>query len=87
MATAVDRRDGEIERLQLIIKKLPRAQFGRRSERLDADQLALALENLDGVRVSQAATRPPHYREKKRNRIASRASHGSGLRQTSQHIP
>jgi transposase len=48
MATAVENRDGEIERLQSIIKKLQRAQFGRRSERLDADQLALALEDLDG---------------------------------------
>jgi hypothetical protein len=32
-ATAVDSRDGEIERHQLLIKKLQRAQFGRRSER------------------------------------------------------
>ncbi|MEH2528435.1 MULTISPECIES: hypothetical protein [unclassified Bradyrhizobium] len=31
MAVVVDSRDGEIERLQLIIKKLQRAQFGRRS--------------------------------------------------------
>jgi transposase len=48
MAAAVEHRDGEIERLQLIIKKLQRAQFGRRSERMDDDQLALALEDLDG---------------------------------------
>lgn len=48
MADVVESRDGEIERLQIIIKKLQRAQFGRRSERLDADQLALALEDLDG---------------------------------------
>ena len=48
MADVVESRDGEIERLQIIVKKLQRAQFGRRSERLDADQLALALEDLDG---------------------------------------
>ena len=57
MAVVVDSRDGEIERLQSIIKKLQRAQFGRRSERLDADQLALALEDLDAdvarIRESQ----------------------------------
>jgi transposase len=47
MAGVVESRDGEIERLQSIIKKLQRAQFGRRSERLDSDQLALALEDLD----------------------------------------
>ena len=48
IASAVESRDGEIERLQLIIKKLQRGQFGRRSERLDVDQLALALEDLEG---------------------------------------
>lgn len=42
MAAAVESRDGEIERLQSIIRKLQRAQFVRRSERLDPDQLALA---------------------------------------------
>ena len=42
MADVVESRDGEIERLQIIIKKLQRAQFGRRSERLNVDQLALA---------------------------------------------
>ena len=47
MAAAVEHRDGEIERLKSIIKKLQRAQFGRRSERLDPDQLALALEEID----------------------------------------
>ncbi|MGD9715096.1 MAG: IS66 family transposase zinc-finger binding domain-containing protein, partial [Thermomicrobiales bacterium] len=47
MAVLVSTRDGEIERLQAIIKKLQRMQFGRRSERLDADQLALGLEDLD----------------------------------------
>jgi transposase len=43
----VEHRDGEIARLRQIIKQLQRAQYGRRSERLDPDQLALALEELD----------------------------------------
>ncbi len=47
MATVVSSREGEIERLQAIIKKLQRMQFGRKSERLDPDQLALGLEDLD----------------------------------------
>jgi transposase len=47
MAAVVERRDGEIERLQQIIKKLQRMQFGRSAERLDPGQLALALEDLD----------------------------------------
>ena len=37
----------EVERLRLIIQRLQRLQFGRRSERLDGDQLALGLEDLD----------------------------------------
>ncbi len=47
MAAVVEHRDGEIERLKLIIKKLQRAQFGCRSERLDDDQLVLALDDLE----------------------------------------
>jgi hypothetical protein len=58
MADVVESRDGEIERLQIIIKKLQRALFGRRSERLDADQLALALEDLDGD-IARIRESPP----------------------------
>ncbi len=47
MAGFVGERDGEIERLKAIIKQLQRAQFGRRSERLDPEQLALALEDVE----------------------------------------
>ena len=47
MAVIVERREGEIERLQQIIKKLQRMQFGRSAERLDPGQLALGLEDLD----------------------------------------
>ncbi len=63
MAAAVESRDGEIERLQSIIRKLQRAQFGRRSERLDPDQLALALEDLDAdiarIRENRPSIHPP----------------------------
>ena len=47
MVAQVETRDDEIDRLQRIIKQLQRGQFGRRSERLDADQLALELDDLD----------------------------------------
>lgn len=47
MASVVEHRNDEIERLQAIIKKLQRMQFGRSAERVDPDQLALALEDLD----------------------------------------
>jgi len=47
MAAVVETRDDEIGRLQRLIKQLQRTQFGRRSERLDPDQLALGIEDLD----------------------------------------
>ncbi len=46
MAVVVETRDDEIGRLQRLIKQLQRTQFGRRSERLDPDQLALGIEDL-----------------------------------------
>ena len=58
MAAAVEHRDGEIERLKSIIKTLQRAQFGRRSERLDPDQLALALEEIDSDLAREEEKRP-----------------------------
>jgi hypothetical protein len=39
----------EIEMLRLLIRPLQSGQFGRRSERLDADQLLLGLEDLEHV--------------------------------------
>jgi transposase len=47
MAHKLEHRDGEIERLRLIVKQLQRNQFGRRSEQLDPDQLALGLEDIE----------------------------------------
>jgi transposase len=45
--TELSRARAEVERLRLIVQRLHRAQFGRRSERLDGSQLALGLEDLD----------------------------------------
>ncbi|MFM8495668.1 MAG: IS66 family transposase, partial [Planctomycetia bacterium] len=49
-------RDTEIERLKLIIAKLQRMQFGRRSEQLveTIGQLELSLEELEAVRAERA---------------------------------
>jgi transposase len=58
MATAVESRDSEIERLRLIIKKFQRTQFGRRSERLDDDQLALGLDDLHTDLAQAEALQP-----------------------------
>ncbi len=48
----------EIERLKLVIHRLTRHQFGRHSERLSADQLALGLEDLDADIARVEAKRP-----------------------------
>jgi transposase len=45
--TSLSEAKAEIDRLNLIIKKLQRNQFGRRAEQLDADQLQLAFEDLN----------------------------------------
>lgn len=64
MAGVVEHRDGEIERLQQIIKQLQRAQYGRRSERLDPGQLALAFEDLDSDVAEVVESRPASLKDK-----------------------
>jgi transposase len=59
MASAVEHRDDEIGRLQLIIKQLQRARFGRRSERIDPEQLALGLEDLETDQARAEAEADP----------------------------
>jgi len=47
LQNAVQQRDAEIDKLQLLIKRLLRHQFGRRSEQLTPDQLQLGIEDLE----------------------------------------
>lgn len=71
IATAIDHRDTEIERLESIIKQLQRMQFGRSSERIDPDQPALGLEDLDSDigRVEEAQPKvPPEAKSPPRRR-------------------
>jgi transposase len=48
----------EIDRLRLIIRQFQRAQFGRRSEQLDPDQMAFGLEDLEADLARAEARRP-----------------------------
>ncbi len=59
LAAGMERRDGEIEKLRLIIRQLQRGQFGRRSERLDPDQLQFGLEELDAD-IARAEAKQPN---------------------------
>jgi len=58
LAADMERRNDEIEKLRLIIRQLQRGRFGRRSERLDPDQLRFGLEELDADVASAEAKQP-----------------------------
>ena len=58
LAAGMEHRDSEIEELRFIIRYLQRGQFGRRSERLDPDQLQFGLEELDGD-IARAEAKQP----------------------------
>src|SRR5919205_2563505 len=52
-----DAAQAEIEKLRLLIRQLQRGQFGRRSEKLDPDQLQLGLEDLEQAAAAAEAAR------------------------------
>src|SRR3954468_14386778 len=71
-----DAAQAELEKLRLLIRQLQRGRFGRRSERLDPDQLQLGLEDLEQTvaaaeaaqeaasRGSDTPPRPPRSRRR-----------------------
>src|SRR3954470_13906772 len=70
-----DAAQAEIEKLRLLIRQLQRNRFGRRSEKLDPDQLQLGLEDLEQTVAAAEATqeevtarsgtlRPPRVRRR-----------------------
>jgi hypothetical protein len=82
-------RDTEIERLTLLIAKLRRMQFGRRSEQREQmlGQLELSLEELESVRAERSAAasaperpaEPPHRPSRKPLPACHRPAHWSQL--------
>jgi transposase len=77
VATAESRRlTGENDQLRHLLRQLQRAQFGQRSERLDRDQMQLALEDIetsladrddnDEGQQNSTADRPADERKKRR---------------------
>ena len=50
-----DAAQAEIEKLRLLIRQLQRGRFGRRSEKLDPDQLQLGLEDLEQAAAAAEA--------------------------------
>jgi transposase len=70
----------EIEKLRLLIRQLQRGQFGRRSERLDPDQLQLGLEDLEQTAAAveaeqEAAARSSTPRAPRRRNLGALPAH------------
>mgnify|MGYP000954219667 CR=1 FL=1 len=59
-ASELAERDSRLERLMAMLQTLRRAQFGRRSEKFDPAQLALALEDLEIVVAAAQADEEKH---------------------------
>src|ERR1700709_1731771 len=75
---AMQQRDAEIDKLQLLIKRLLRQQFGRRSEQLSADQLQLALEDLEQtVAAHEAAQDTAENKQRQRRETRPNRNHGA----------
>jgi len=68
-------RDEEIERLKLLIAKLRRTEFGRKSEKIDweIEQLELKLDELEASRAQRLAVAPSPLAASDVNRAAKRA--------------
>src|SRR4051812_31802336 len=84
LAAECDQLAGQNDRLRHLIRQLQRLQFGRRSEKLDPDQLALALED-----VEQAIAETEAHQEKadpavKRARAGTRRAGRGSL---PEHLP
>ena len=77
----VQEREAENDKLRLLIQRLLRQQFGRRSERLDPDQLQLGLEDLEqaiaeGEAAQDAAAQSDEQR-RQRHAVRPRRNHGA----------
>jgi transposase len=78
---AVQQRDAEIDKLQLLIKRLLRQQFGRRSEQLSPDQLLLGIEDLEQTvaesQAGQDAADPSADKPRPRRETRPNRNHGA----------
>jgi transposase len=78
---AVQEREAENDKLRLLIQRLLRNRFGRRSEQLSPDQLQLGLEDLEqsiaeGEAAQEAAAQSEAQRQKRRA-IRPQRNHGA----------
>ena len=79
---AFEEADAERQRLELVIRQLLRAQFGRKSERLDPEPFQLTLENLEQeIAAAKAA------RQDAEESDANRRSRRAPARRNLGHLP
>ena len=78
LAAECDQLAGQNDRLHHLIRQLQRLQFGRRSEKLDPDQLNLALEDVEQavaeIEAQQEKANPAVKRARAETRRAGRGS-------------
>src|SRR5512143_1475686 len=84
LAAECDRLAGQNDRLRHLIRQLQRRQFGRRSERLDPDQLNLALEDLEQAIAETEAQQEKADPALKRTRAEKRRTVRGSL---PEHLP
>src|SRR3954454_3616198 len=82
---AFEEADAERQRLELVIRQLVRAQFGRKSERLDPEQFQLTLENLEQEIAAAKAPRQ-NAEDAEENRRVRRAPAPRNLRHLPAHL-
>lgn len=72
-----DAAQAEVDKLQLLIKQLQRGQFGRRSEKLDPDQLQLGLEDLEQATGEAEAARDGEAPGRRQNKSPAKRNRGA----------
>jgi transposase len=74
-----------VERLQLFVKEYERARFGKRSEKLDPDQLQLVLEDIE-IAIAEVEEREDD-RARRSGRPVTRERAGRAARAFPAHLP
>lgn len=74
-----------VERLQLLVKEYERARFGKRSEKLDPDQLQLVLEDIE-IAIAEVQEREDD-RARRSGRPATKERAGRAARAFPAHLP
>jgi transposase len=82
LASALAERDealSQVDRLQHLLRQLQRMQFGRRSEKLDPDQFALAFEDVEQAVAASEAADDKQNEERARARAERRRAKRNAL--------